>query len=177
MWKPNPISSAALEAVPSACSSQTMALCPSGSLALPARVPHPSALHRGPHPTLQEPCAFSPEEAGGRGRCFPRPVQLEWCGGPTTLHLTYTNALKPYPFSALFPCPAPATDLFPSCFFHMTSHPSSLLLHMIPSFISHLSLLCNNLCVSCPANLPSPFAMTTRLLVSRASVIVSKHTG
>lgn len=132
MWKPNPISSAALEAVPSACSSQTMALCPSGSLALPARVPHPSALHRGPHPTLQEPCAFSPEEAGGRGRCFPRPVQLEWCGGPTTLHLTRTNALglilsQP---SAL----APAADLFPSCCFRMTSHPNSLLLHMIPIF-------------------------------------------
>lgn len=41
----------------------------------------------------------------------------------------------------------------------------------------YLTLPCNCFHVSCIANLPSPFALTTRLLVSRGSVTVSQHKG
>lgn len=41
----------------------------------------------------------------------------------------------------------------------------------------YLTLPCNYFHVSCIANLPSPFALTTRLLVSRGSVTVSQHKG
>lgn len=85
-----------------------------------------------------------------------------------------TNAMTPLhlilsQLSALF-LPHPT----PSCF-HVLSHPSCLLVPVVPSFI--LSLPCNCFHVSCPANLPSPFAMTTRLLVSNGSITVSQHTG
>lgn len=86
--------------------------------------------------------------------------------------------------SALCPCPGPAPAADPSpqpsppapgCCFCLLSHPSCLLVHMIPSFT--LALPCNCFHVSCPANLPSPFALTTRLLVSRGSVTVSELKG
>ncbi|XP_064443763.1 maestro heat-like repeat-containing protein family member 1 isoform X3 [Mirounga angustirostris] len=58
------------------CCRQTTAL-PPGPLALPAQVPHTRALHGGADPALQEPGAPGPEEAGGGGRCLPRPVRQQ----------------------------------------------------------------------------------------------------
>ena len=122
---------------------QTPAL-PPGPLAAPARVSHPRAIHRGADPALQEPRAPGPEEGGGGGRCLPHPVRQQRCAPALPV-----PPLMPDPTLAAAPKSAPP----------QVQSGAGALWAGGPLSVSPPSF---------PVTLPSPYAITTRLLVSVA---------
>ncbi|XP_047698454.1 maestro heat-like repeat-containing protein family member 1 isoform X2 [Prionailurus viverrinus] len=109
-------------------------------LAAPARVSHPRAIHRGADPALQEPRAPGPEEGGGGGRCLPHPVRQQRCAPALPV-----PPLMPDPTLAAAPKSAPP----------QVRSGAGALWAGGPLSVSPPCF---------PVTLPSPYAITTRLL-------------
>lgn len=113
-------------------------LLPAGSVAVPPGVCHPDTVHQRPDPALQEPHVFGHEEARGGRKRVPCPLRPEW-----------SVPASPDGHGAVRAGVSPAARRVLGASWVLGGR----------CCLTFFSLLF-------AANLPSPYALTTRLLVS-----------